>query len=156
VPASAAPAAPTAPAVPPPPGPDTVQKRDGDSVQTNSQCQAVSGTWTSPYDGTTWTQRDDLDIDHMVPLAQAWRSGTNAWTTARRRQFVNDLESPQPWTGTDNVNQAKGDKDPGLRKPPLVSFHCTYARSWTDVKYRYQLSVDQAERTALQNMLATC
>ncbi|MGC4957596.1 DUF1524 domain-containing protein [Actinomadura citrea] len=100
---------------------ETVQKRDGDSVQTNSQCQAVSGTWTSPYDGATWTQRDDLDIDHMVPLAQAWRSGTNAWITARRRQFANDLESPQPWTGTDNVNQAKGDKDPGLRKPPLVS-----------------------------------
>ncbi|MES9608109.1 MULTISPECIES: GmrSD restriction endonuclease domain-containing protein [Actinomadura] len=83
---------------------EPVLERDGENIQTNDQHQAVSGTRTSPYDGATWTQRDDLDIDHMVPLAQAWRSGANAWTTARRRQFAHDLTSSQLWTVTDNVN----------------------------------------------------
>ncbi|TYK42833.1 HNH endonuclease [Actinomadura decatromicini] len=135
---------------------EVVLKRDGENVQVNSECQAVSGTWRSPYDGAVWTQRDDLDIDHMVPLAQAWRSGANTWTTARRRQFANDLNSSQLWAVTDNVNQAKGDKDPAVWTPPLASFRCMYARSWIDVKYRYELTVDSAEKAALGRLLGTC
>jgi hypothetical protein len=54
---------------------ETVLKRYGENVRTNAECQAVSGTWSSLYDGAAWTQCDDLDIDHMVPLPQAWRSG---------------------------------------------------------------------------------
>ncbi|MGI5421877.1 GmrSD restriction endonuclease domain-containing protein [Actinomadura luteofluorescens] len=135
---------------------ETVLNRDGNNVQVDVQCQAVPAPWTSPYDGASRTRRDDLDIDHMAPLAQAWRSGANTWTTARRRQFANDLQSSQLWTVTDSVNQAKGDKGPALWKPPLASFHCTYARSLTDVKHRYQLTVDPAEKTALQDILATC
>ncbi|TDD93932.1 HNH endonuclease family protein [Actinomadura rubrisoli] len=135
---------------------ETVLKRDGDNVQADAQCAAVSGTWTSPYDGGRWTKASDLDIDHMVPLAQAWRSGADRWTTDRRRQFANDLTSSQLWTVTDNVNQAKGDKDPAQWKPPLTSFYCTYARSWIDVKHRYGLTVDQAEKSALAELLQTC
>ncbi|MCR3738375.1 Protein of unknown function (DUF1524) [Actinomadura glauciflava] len=135
---------------------ETVLQRDGEEVEVDPKCAATAGRWYSPYDGATWTLASDLDIDHMVPLAQAWRSGADAWTTAQRRKFANDLESSQLWAVTDNVNQAKGDKDPAQWKPPLASFHCTYARSWTDVKHRYRLSVDQAEKTALQDMLATC
>ncbi|MGI5207012.1 GmrSD restriction endonuclease domain-containing protein [Spirillospora sp. CA-108201] len=135
---------------------ETVLKRDGQNVETNSACQATSGRWESPYDGGVWTDRQDLDIDHMVPLAQAWRSGADEWTTARRRQFANDLESSQLWAVTDNVNQAKGDKDPARWKPPLTSFYCTYARSWVDVKWRYKLNTDAAEKSALTDMLTTC
>ncbi|WP_067460359.1 HNH endonuclease family protein [Actinomadura macra] len=135
---------------------ETALKRDGENVQTDDQCAAISGTWTSPYDGGRWTQASDLDIDHMVPLAQAWRSGADQWTTERRRQFANDLSSSQLWTVTDNVNQAKGDKDPAQWKPPLTSFYCTYARSWIDVKHRYGLTVDPAEKGALTELLQTC
>ncbi|KLO80113.1 hypothetical protein CEK26_006025 [Fusarium fujikuroi] len=49
-----------------------VLKRDGTNVVTNSACAATSGTWKSPYDGATWTQASDIDIDHMVPLKNAW------------------------------------------------------------------------------------
>ncbi|MBD2899967.1 hypothetical protein amrb99_89640 [Actinomadura sp. RB99] len=135
---------------------EVVLKRDGVNVTTDSSCAAVSGTWTSPYDGATWTQASDLDIDHMVPLAEAWRSGASSWTTARRQAFANDLDSSQLWAVTDNVNQAKGDKDPAEWTPPLASFDCMYARSWIDVKYRYGLTVDSAEKTALTRLLATC
>ena len=90
---------------------ETVLKRDGENVETNASCAAVSGTWYSPYDGATWTQASDLDIDHMVPLAQAWRSGASSWTTSRRQVFANDLSSSQLWAVTDNVNQAKGESN---------------------------------------------
>ena len=135
---------------------ETALQRDGENVQTNAECQATSGSWTSPYDGATWTLASDLDIDHMVPLAQAWRSGANTWTTAQRRKFANDLDSSQLWAVTDNVNQAKGDKDPAQWLPPLASFRCTYARSWIDVKFRYALNTDAAEKSALERLLDTC
>ena len=134
---------------------EIVLQRDGTNVQTDASCAAISGTWYSPYDGATWTQASDVDIDHMVPLAEAWRSGASSWTTAQREAFANDRTSSQLWTVTDNVNQSKGDKDPAEWLPPRTAFRCMYARSWTDVKYRYNLTVDSAEKTALTNLINT-
>lgn len=84
------------------------------------------------------------------------QSGASAWTTTKRRQFANDISSPELWAVTDNVNQEKGDKSPDKWKPPLTSFHCTYARSWVQVKSTWKLSVTAAEKTALTTMLNTC
>ncbi|KAF8756496.1 hypothetical protein RHS01_04579 [Rhizoctonia solani] len=89
---------------------ETVLKRDGTSVVTDSSCSVTSGTWTSPYDGAKWTAASDLDIDHIVPLKEAWVSGARSWTTARREALANDLTRPQLLAVTDNVNQSKGDK----------------------------------------------
>ncbi|KAH8780875.1 hypothetical protein F5883DRAFT_166497 [Diaporthe sp. PMI_573] len=133
-----------------------VLKRDGTNVVVNSACTATSGSWFSPYDGATWTAASDVDIDHMVPLKNAWISGANAWTTAQREAFANDVTRPQLWAVTDNVNQSKGDKNPANWKPPLSSFYCVYARSWVQVKYYYKLTVSSAEKTALTSMLNTC
>lgn len=135
---------------------ETVLKRDGTNVVTGSNCAATSGTWRSPYDGATWTAASDVDIDHMVPLAEAWASGAWNWTTSRRQALANDLSIAQLWAVTDNVNQSKGDKDPAEWKPPLTSFYCTYARAWIDVKFTYSLTVDSAEKSALSSMLDTC
>ncbi len=135
---------------------ETVLKRDGTGVVTNSSCAATSGTWKSPYDGATWTASGDVDIDHMVPLAEAWRSGAWAWSTAQRQAYANDLTGPQLWAVTDNVNQSKGDQDPTTWKPSVSSFQCTYARAWIQVKYTYDLTLQSAEKTALSSMLGTC
>jgi hypothetical protein len=135
---------------------ETVLKRDGVSVVVNSSCAATSGTWHSPYDGGTWTAASDVDIDHMVPLKNAWISGAWAWTTSRRESFANDLSHPQLWAVTDNVNQAKSDRSPDSWKPPLTSFYCTYARAWVQVKYVWALTVTSAEKSALTSMLNTC
>jgi hypothetical protein len=116
---------------------ETVLKRDGTGVVTDSACASTSGSWFSPYDGATWSAASDVDIDHMVPLSNAWKvkryigvllqlfhltrrqSGAAAWTTARRQAFANDLTNPQLLAVTDNVNQEKGDKGPEDWKPPL-------------------------------------
>ncbi|KAJ5017482.1 hypothetical protein K4K57_008474 [Colletotrichum sp. SAR 10_99] len=135
---------------------ETVLKRDGTNVVTSSACAATSGTWVSPYDGATWTAASDVDIDHMVPLKNAWVSGAASWTTSKRQDFANDLTRPQLWAVTDSVNQSKSDKSPDSWKPAVSSFHCTYARAWVQVKSYWALSVTSAEKTALTTMLNTC
>ncbi|MEU4226285.1 DUF1524 domain-containing protein [Nonomuraea sp. NPDC026600] len=87
---------------------EEVLKRDGTNVVTNSACAAVSGSWYSPYDGATWTAASDVDIDHMVPLAEAWASGAWAWTTAQRQTYANDLGGPELWAVTDFSHRPVG------------------------------------------------
>ncbi|MEV5727372.1 HNH endonuclease family protein [Streptomyces pharetrae] len=135
---------------------ETVLKRDGSGVVTDSSCAATSGSWYSPYDGATWTAASDVDIDHLVPLAEAWDSGADSWTTSRRQAFANDLTRPQLLAVTDHVNQAKGDQDPATWMPSRTTYRCTYVRAWVQVKYYYGLSVDSAEKSALQSHLAAC
>ncbi|WP_406267322.1 HNH endonuclease family protein [Streptomyces sp. NBC_00191] len=135
---------------------EVVLKRDGTNVVQDSSCAAVSGSWFSEYDGATWTLASDLDIDHVVPLSEAWKSGANSWTTSKRQGFANDLTRPQLIAVTDNVNQAKGDQDPAEWLPSRTSYRCMYVRMWVDVKHYYNLSVDSAEKSALQGVLNGC
>ncbi|MET8243187.1 HNH endonuclease family protein [Streptomyces sp. NPDC005202] len=133
-----------------------ILKRDGTNVVTDSSCAATSGSWYSPYDGATWNAASDVDIDHLVPLAEAWDSGASQWTTSQRQAFANDVTRPQLLAVTDNVNQAKGDQDPATWVPSRSAYVCTYVRAWVQVKYYYNLSVDSAEKSALQSYLANC
>ncbi|MDX2650096.1 HNH endonuclease family protein [Streptomyces sp. PA03-1a] len=135
---------------------ETVLKRDGSGVVTDSSCAATSGSWYSVYDGATWTAASDLDIDHLVPLAEAWDSGASAWTTSQRQAFANDLTRPQLIAVTDNVNQAKGDQDPATWMPSRTAYACTYVRAWVQVKYYYNLAVDSAEKSKLSSVLSGC
>ncbi|MEO3973234.1 HNH endonuclease family protein [Streptomyces sp. CAU 1734] len=135
---------------------EVVLKRDGVNVVQNSSCAATSGSWYSAYEGATWTAASDVDIDHVIPLAEAWRSGANSWTTATRKTFANDLARPQLIAVTDNVNQAKGDKDPAKWLPARTSYRCTYARMWVQVKHHYGLALDSAEKSALRTLLNAC
>jgi len=135
---------------------ETVLKRDGTNVVVNSACTATSGSWYSPYDGATWTAASGVDIDHVVPLKNAWESGAWAWTTTKRESYANDLTDPQLIAVTDNVNQSKSDQSPDAWKPPLSSYYCTYARMWVKVKYVWALTITTAEKSALTSMLNTC
>ncbi|WP_405148466.1 HNH endonuclease family protein [Sphaerisporangium sp. NBC_01403] len=131
-------------------------ERDGTDVLRDAQCRATAGTWHSEYDGKDLNAASQVDIDHIVPLANAWRSGADAWSTAKRRDFANDLTNPQLIAVSATSDRAKGDQIPAQWKPPLRGFWCTYARAWTDVKHRYGLAVTAPEKTALAEMLDTC
>lgn len=135
---------------------ETVLKRDGSIVVVDGSCYPTSGSWYSPYDGATWYAPADIDIDHVVPLAEAWRSGASSWTTSKRQAFANDLNYPQLIAVTDDVNQAKGDKDPSAWKPPRTAYYCTYSRIWIRSKYHWGLKLQSVEKSALQSMLNTC
>lgn len=131
-----------------------VLKRDADSYV--GSCPVTSGSWYSYYDGLTFTNPSDLDIDHVVPLAEAWRSGASSWTTTTRQAFANDLEGPQLIAVSASSNRSKGDQDPSTWQPTRSGASCGYSKMWIHTKSRWGLSLQAAEKTALQTMLNTC
>jgi 5-methylcytosine-specific restriction endonuclease McrA len=135
---------------------EEVLKRDGTGVTVDTSCQPTSGSWYSVYDKTTFTDSSDVDIDHIVPLAEAWKSGASGWTQAKRQEFANNLTISQLIAVSASSNRSKGDRDPSEWQPTNTAVHCIYARYWIWVKYTYKLSLQSAEKTALQQMLATC
>ncbi|MEU5052097.1 HNH endonuclease family protein [Streptomyces sp. NPDC021096] len=135
---------------------ETTLARDGRDVRLDDQCRAVSGTWVSAYDGKVFASAGQLDIDHMVPLANAWRSGADTWSTDQRKRFANDLTNPQLIAVSAASNRSKGDQSPDQWRPPLTSYWCTYSRAWTHVKHLYKLSVTPREQETLVTMLDTC
>jgi hypothetical protein len=135
---------------------DAALIRDGQGVQIDSECSITSGTWLDPYTGQTLTDSSEIDIDHVVPLANAWRSGasSSAWSTADREAYAND---PEALLSTDaGANRTKGDKGPEAWKPPNRDYWCEYARRWIWIKSDWHLSVNLAEKSSLREMLGTC
>ncbi|MEV6955838.1 HNH endonuclease family protein [Streptomyces sp. NPDC051183] len=135
---------------------EVVLKRDGTDVTRDSECRAVSGKWTSLYDGVAVGEASKMDIDHMVPLAEGWRSGAAGWDAAKRKAFANDLTNPQLLAVTASSNRSKGDQSPNLWQPPAKSSWCQYGRAWTTVKSTYGLTVTEPEKKMLGTMLDTC
>lgn len=135
---------------------DVVLQRDGSGVVTADDCKIVDGTWYSVYDGASTTDPQEIDIDHMVPLANAWRTGAKTWTDEQRGAFANDLERPQLFAVTASSNRSKGDQDPSQWKPPRQAYWCVYAQNWIAVKTYWRLSVTIKEKAALEDMLETC
>lgn len=134
---------------------DKVLQRDGTDIVLNG-CNVTGGRWHSLYDNKTYDSPKDVDIDHMVPLANAWRSGAAQWDDKKRGDFANDLDHPQLLAVSLSTNRAKGDQDPSQWKPPNHDYWCTYAQNWITVKRVWQLSVTTAEKGALTDMLGTC
>ncbi|MGA5303244.1 HNH endonuclease family protein [Nucisporomicrobium flavum] len=134
---------------------DTVLKRDGTKVKV-SGCNVVAGTWISAYDGLRITDPAKVDIDHMVPLANAWRSGASSWTDDKRGDFANDVDDPQLIAVSAASNRSKGDQDPSTWKPQRTAAWCQYAEDWIEVKSQWKLTVTTAEKKALTDMLRNC
>jgi hypothetical protein len=122
---------------------------------TSGKCTVSTGRWFSYYDRVSWTLASDVDIDHMVPLAEAWGSGASGWTAARREAYANDLGDYRTLVGvTDNVNQSKSDQDPATWLPTYDK--CRYVAEWVAVKIRWGLTADSAEKSVLNSYASSC
>jgi hypothetical protein len=120
-------------------------------------CKVVAGDWFSAYDGLTFSDPSELDVDHVVALAEAWDSGASGWDASRRRAFANDLGHPEALVAVSaSSNRSKSDLDPGQWKPTRDAAWCQYARDWVTVKKAWDLSADQNEVDDLKVMLRTC
>ncbi|MFF9795289.1 MULTISPECIES: HNH endonuclease family protein [Streptomyces] len=114
-------------------------------------CKLTGGTWISYYDGQEVTSASSLDIDHMVPLAEAWDSGASAWTAARREAYANDQSSAVSLVAvTARSNRQKSDQDPADWMPSSPEAQCRYVGEWVSTKLRWQLTADARELEALQ------
>ncbi|MHB0895723.1 HNH endonuclease family protein [Streptomyces sundarbansensis] len=114
-------------------------------------CKLTGGTWRSYYDGQEVTSAGSLDIDHMVPLAEAWDSGASAWTPARREAYANDQGADVSLVAvTARTNRQKADQDPADWMPPSPEAQCRYVGEWVATKLRWQLTADTRELEALK------
>ena len=129
----------------------------------NTRCAVLEeerradGTWLSWYDGMVTSDASRLDIDHMVPLAEAHSSGAWQWSSSRRTAYANDLLHPEALAAVSaSSNRSKGSRDPSEWRPSEGSAWCRYATDWLTVKAAWGLTADRAEVGALQEMLDTC
>ena len=134
-----------------------IEEADGPLTFGVGGCTVTFGLWHDPYTGGTFTNPSDLDIDHMVPLADAHRSGGWQWTITKKQNYANDLDHPETLIAVDDgSNSSKGDRSPDQWLPPNSSFHCTYAIEWVSVKSTWSLTVTTSERGALVFILNSC
>ncbi len=118
-------------------------------------CDVVRGEWFSYYDGEVVRRSSELDIDHVVALAEAWDSGARRWTAGTRERFANDLGDRRSLVAvTASANRSKSDRDPAEWMPDRA--RCRYVREWTVVKIRWSLTVDRAEKRALVRRASSC
>ena len=127
-----------------------------------SRCPTAvaTGTLRDPYTSKTIPflrgaqTGDDVQIEHIVPLAYAWDQGARNWTDAMRVRFAND---PANLVAVDGpTNQDKGDAEPARWMPPNAAFHCQYATQFIAVLRGYGLPVDAPSVPALRQATATC
>ncbi len=135
---------------------EVLQRQSLTAVTYSTGCTVSTGRWYSYLDEAYWTVASDVDIDHLIPLKEAWDSGVYAqgWSASRRLAFANDLGYDYSLEAiTDNVNQSKSDRDIAEWLPPAASAHCSYAIRWVAVKYRWNLTVDSNEHARLSSLL---
>jgi hypothetical protein len=121
----------------------------------DKNCKITGGKWISAYDGKSVTNASLLDVDHLVPLAEAWRSGAWAWTPKQRQDFANDLTDKRALIAvTRTSNRTKSDKDIAMWGPEFKS--CEYVQNWIAIKVRYSLTYDKKEAEALLRAFETC
>jgi hypothetical protein len=120
-----------------------------------NNCFSNKGEWLSLYDGKVFYDARELDIDHVVSLAEADRSGAWAWSNDKKSRFANDLDSPWSLIAVSrDSNRFKSDKDPTFYKPN--SGICEYSYSVIITKWRWNLSVDKKEYITLTNNIKNC
>ncbi|MGH3313719.1 MAG: HNH endonuclease family protein [Streptomyces sp.] len=135
---------------------EVVLQRDGKDIALDAPAQAASTRWHSPYDDQILDAASEVHVDHVVPLANAWRSGADEWSSSQRHKFANDLSTSQLIAVSVVANREKGDQSPDRWTPPNADYQCMYGRAWTHVKFSYGLSVTEKEKTALESLVNTC
>ncbi|MFB6674320.1 HNH endonuclease family protein [Streptomyces sp. NPDC056390] len=121
------------------------------------KCKLTGGRWYSAYDDQYVDGPSGLDVDHRVPLAEAWDSGASAWSAAERQAYANDLGDERSLIAVSaKSNRSKADQDPSTWMPPFDGDRCEYVTDWVTVKVRWQLAIDPSEEAALAENAARC
>jgi hypothetical protein len=138
---------------------DDVLRRDLSNLKAGDRnpCIIFSGILHDPYTGKELPfsryAPSDIQIDHVVALGAAWRSGASNWSQERRVEFANDINN---MLAVDKeANNDKSSKTPDQWRPRR-EYWCPYAERWIGVKNLYGLTVTAPEKAALEEMLNTC
>jgi hypothetical protein len=120
-------------------------------------CTVKSGRWVDPWSGIASDLASAFQIDHTVPLGNAWASGAWSWSHDQRVAYANDLADADHLVPiVAHENESKGDDGPDAWRPPSRSAWCRYAMSWDHIKAKWHLTATVAEWSALIDMMSTC
>ncbi len=134
--------------------------RDLTAIVRSGPCKVLRGTLAEPYTGRTVafvrgnTTSALVQIDHLVPLANAWQTGAQQLTQAQRVSLANDPLNLLAADGRANAQKSDGDAATWL--PAVKAFRCTYVARQISVKVTYRLWVAPAERDAMARVLSSC
>lgn len=123
-------------------------------------CVVISGILNDPYTGKVINfmrgkdTSEQVQIDHVVALSDAWQSGAQEISAQERLQLANDPENLLAVDGP--ANQQKSDSDAATWLPANASFRCSYVARQIRVKAKYRLWVKPAEKEAMINVLTPC
>lgn len=117
-------------------------------------CSVVAGRWVDPYTGGVISDPRGIDVDHLVPLAEAHRSGADSWPAERRAAFANDPGNLLAVSA--GANRSKADGDPLAWQPPAWSVRCVYTGRFVAVKTAWGLEQDPLERLFTDAVAAVC
>lgn len=135
-----------------------IEEAKNDSlVMSSDGCKVISGAWQGLYTLKVFEDPQSLDIDHLIPLANAHKSGGWAWDSSEKRIFANDLSNSWHLLAVESsANRSKGSKGPGEWRPKNKDSWCRYAKEWSNIKSAYRLWVTADEAIALEEMLSAC
>jgi hypothetical protein len=131
--------------------------RDSDkrvTFEVEDNCIVSTGLWKDDYTGQAFTKREDIQIDHFVPLKNAYMSGAYRWGQQARCLYANYMGNSfhlKAVNGTENMR--KSDKSPDKYIPPNKEYTCTYLKNWLSVKFLWGLRMTTAEAKAIQTAL---
>ncbi len=136
-----------------------VLARDLTATRADDGCTVLEGVLDDPYTGAVepfarGPDSADVQIDHVVALANAWETGAQTWSSAKRVSFANDPANLLAVDGP--ANQDKGASDAATWLPPNSGYRCVYALRQVRVKSAYGLWVTAAEHDALEHELTRC
>lgn len=130
-----------------------IRDADGDLTMSKDGCTVIRGLWIDPYTGEAFENPKDLDVDHVVPLKNAWDNGAAAWTKEQRKQFANNLDNNYSLLAVKaSENRKKGAKAPNEYMPPRKEFECEYLYDWLKIKNDWGLMSFEDELEAVIKM----
>lgn len=132
---------------------EQILKDSGDSIQMGAHCRVLSGHWKSPYDLKDINNPVMVQIDHIVPLKEAFQSGAQGWNAAQRNIFYNDRDNLVAVSGTSNASKSDSDLAQWL---PVQGYVCTYVVAYEKIKKKYALTVDAKENAKLKELKIGC
>jgi hypothetical protein len=128
--------------------------------QGTHNCVVLSGVLVDPYTGSTihFTRGNNtstaVQIDHIVPLAWAWRYGAATWTPEQRLDYANDVSQLLAVDGA--ANESKSDSGPANWLPTDPAFRCEYVEKFVSTVSKYKLTMDTSDQLAARRVLTGC
>lgn len=131
-----------------------LQRDSTKPIQTNSSCRVVAGEWNDEYTGNEFSSAGDMQIDHVVPLKHAYRTGAFEWDSNKRCLYANYMGSRFHLLSVNgSENMRKGDRGPTQYIPPNQKFTCGYLKIWLQVKYFWNLRITPTEKTSIESIV---